>query len=380
MSNLSVLHIVPWFPSPINDIEGVFIVEHLKALNNHCKNEVLHVCFGKENKIDHHVIEDTINVTRITTKLIINKWKLKELIATRKIAKYLKLYNHNYDIINFHVAYPNAIGINELNKQYSNLKFIFTEHWSAYRMGFNLPKGHKGRSRIENIFNNNIPLIVVSRALGEDIRSFLGDYSKKYFVIPNVIDCKNFTYKPKNINSRFVFTSINNWNPMKNPIVLIQAFNLLLKKYSNVRLVLGGDGSLIPEMNKVISQLEINESVKLIGRLTKKEVINTLHHSNVYCQSSNYETFSVICAEALITGTPVIATNIGGMKDFINEKNGILVDDLDVNSWFLAMENKYLNYDSTKNELIAKECQSKFNSKAVGELYYSELMDLVNDK
>lgn len=380
MNKLSILHIVPWFPNSINNIEGVFIVEHIKALNNHCKNEVLHVCFGEENKLENYVDEHDINVTRITTKLLVNKWKIKELIATRKIAKYLKRNNHNYDVVNFHVAYPNAVGINQLTKKHPNLKFIITEHWTAYRMGFDLPKGHRGRTRIENIFNNDIPLFVVSNALGEDIRSFIGDSKRKYSVIPNVIDCKNFTYKPKKTNSNFIFSSINNWNPMKNPLVLIQAFNLLLKKYSNVRLILGGEGSLIPEMKDLIDELGINESIKLIGRLTKNEVVGTLHQSNVYCQSSNYETFSVICAEALITGTPVIATNIGGMKDFINEKNGVLVDDLSVNNWFLAMESKYLNYGSTNNESIAKECESKFNSKAVGELYYSNIKQFLDEE
>jgi glycosyltransferase involved in cell wall biosynthesis len=375
MKKISVLHIVPWFPNPDNKIEAIFIAEHLKALNNHCNNKVLHINFGKRNSFEKDNFEG-IEIDRITIKPLIDKWVIKERLATIKIINYLKAEKQHFDVVNFYITYPNAVSIHKIAVKFKTLKFCMMEQWSAYHTQFHLPKGNRGRSRIENIFKNNIPLFTVSKALGGDIQNFIGNSNKRFDVIPNCIDTTLFTYKEKIKRTDFVFCSINNWSVMKNPIVLINAFAKLKSKYQNVKLVLAGDGVLIPEMKQLVVELQIQNSVIIKGRVSKNEVVSQLQNANTYCQSSNYETFSAICIEALATGTPVLATNVGGMKDFINPTNGVLVDDLEVESWFKAMESNYLNYNKIDTFKIAEDCKSKFNSKAVGELYYSKLVQV----
>lgn len=379
MSKLRALHITPWFPKKGKTLEGIFIAEHIKALNTHCDNKVLHIEFGTKKKTETDTFE-TIKVDRLTLKPLFDKWIFKEKLAYKSIVKYLKANHQKFDVINFHITYPNAIYINKIVKLFPNIKFCMTEHWSAYHTEFNLPKNNKGRKRIENIFNNSIPLFTVSNALGKDIQNFIGNTNRSFEVIPNCINTDVFKYKTKVKTQEFIFASINNWSVMKNPIVLINAFSILQKSYDNVKLVLDGDGVLIKEMKQLVLDLKLESFVDFKGRISKTEVVDVLQQSNVYCQSSNYETFSAICIESLATGTPVIATKIGGMVDFINDTNGILVNDLEVNSWFNALEKMYLNYNQYNKKQIAEDCKSKFNSKAVGELYYSKLMDVFNEK
>jgi len=379
MSKIKVLHITPWFPNPNNKIEAIFVAEHLKALNKYTLNHVLHIQFGDKKNNETDVFE-TINIDRLTLKPFFNKWIFKEKSAYKAIVNYLYLNHKKYDIVNFYITYPNAIYIDKISKQFPNIKFCMMEQWSAYHTQFNLPKKNKGRKRIENIFNNNISLYTVSKALGKDIQNFISNKDRQFEVIPNCINTDVFKFKEKHHSEEFIFTSINNWSAMKNPIVLIKAFALLQNKYSNVKLVLAGDGVLIKEMKQLVSELKIENYVVFQGRISKEEVVKTLHKSNVYCQSSNYETFSAICIEALATGTPVIATEIGGMVDFIDDTNGILVKDLEVNRWFNALEKMFLNYNIYNKKQIAENCNAKFNSKAVGQLYYSKLLDLINEK
>ncbi len=379
MSKLKVLHITPWFPNPNNKIEAIFIAEHLKALNNYCDNHVLHIQFGNKKNTETDTFE-TIKINRITLKPLFDKWIFKEKLAYKSIEKYLKANHQKYDVINFYITYPNAIHINTIAKQFPTVKFCMMEQWSAYHTQFNLSKNNKGRNRIENIFNNTIPLFTVSSALGKDIQNFIDNTNRSFEVIPNCINTDVFKYKTEVKSKEFIFASINNWSVMKNPIVLIKAFSMLQKSYNNVKLVLAGDGVLIKEMKQLVLDLKLESFVDFKGRISKTEVVDVLQQSNVYCQSSNYETFSAICIESLATGTPVIATKVGGMVDFINDTNGILVDDLEVESWFLALEKMYLNYDNYNKKQIAEDCKAKFNSKAVGELYYSKLMNVFNEK
>ena len=379
MNTLSVLHIVPWFPDSERTIEGIFILEHIRSLNQHCKNKVLHISFGKTNSTRQENFEN-IAVDRITIKPIIDKWVIKEKRTKRVIQNYLDNVKDQFDIVNFYITYPNAIYINNFRERYPNLKFCLTEHWSAYHTSFNLEKGHKGRNRIESIFKNNIPLLTVSNALGNDIRNFIGNDSRPYKVVPNCIDKTVFNYKKKAASRTFTFTSVNTWSKMKNPFVLIEAFKLLSTKYDNVRMILAGNGILVPEMESLIQVNDLDSKISLPGRVPKDKIPELLAESDVYCQSSYYETFSVICVEALALGRPVVASNIGGMKDFINNNNGLLVDELEKEQWFDALEKIYLNYNTYDQEKISENCLELYDQNRVGKLFYDELMLIYNGK
>lgn len=376
MNQLRVLHITPWFPLSEQKMEGIFIAEHIRALSVHCHNHVLHAGFADKERIETGDQYLGINVDRILLKPVIDKWRIKELLIERRIRKYIRQNKGNYDIINFYIAYPNAIKLNTYLKLFKGIRFIITEQWSAYHTEFGLPKGHKGRKRIENIFRNEVPLFVVSNSLGKDIRHFIGNNERKFEVVPNIIKRSEFPFKPKEKSKTFRFTSVNSWSTMKNPFVLIEATEILWKKYPEIRMTLAGNGHFVPEMEKMIASKGLEEVIELPGRILKKKVPPLLHQTNVYCQSSHYETFSVICIEALSTGTPVIAHKVGGMTDFINASNGILVDDLETKSWAEALEKAYLNFDRFDPEQISLSCQETYDQEKVGELFFKRLIKI----
>jgi glycosyltransferase involved in cell wall biosynthesis len=161
---------------------------------------------------------------------------------------------------------------------------------------------------------------------------------------------------------------------VKNPEVLIEAFADLLNEFPDSKLILGGSGELIPTMTKLVNQLNLAEAVQFLGNLTRQEVATNLAQANVYCQSSHYETFSIICVEALAVGRPVIATKIGGMVDFIDETNGILVPELTKEAWFNAMKKMIHAYDQFDLEIISSEICNRYNSKTISTLYFNELV------
>jgi glycosyltransferase involved in cell wall biosynthesis len=375
MDKLRVLHITPWLPNEKKPSEGIFILEHISSLKPYCENEILYLYFGEKNSRDTF-LEENIRTTKISLKPFMNKWIFKEKSADRAVHEFLFENKGRFDIINFHIAYPNAIKIGNLKQRYPDLKFVITEHWTAYHQEFNLAKNSKGRQRIEAIFKHDIPIITVSKALKEDIENFTGTKQQKVFIVPNILRTDIFNYRPKIKTDNFIFASINNWNPMKNPLVLIHAFAELYQTNKQLQLVLGGEGVLIEEMEKLVKQLDLQHAITFTYKLTKQEVAVILHAADAYVQSSNYETFSVICAEAIACGTPVIVTKIGGMLDFIHEENGILVDDLKVSSWVNAMKKMLEKREQFDSEKIAHEAHDRFNKASVGHKYFTCLKEI----
>ncbi|WP_027420903.1 glycosyltransferase [Crocinitomix catalasitica] len=375
---MNILHIVPWFPNPDNKIEGVFIAKHIKSLAPHCKNSILHVRPGKYSKSETNLNYEGNNLTRITVKPIINKWRIKEIYLAKNIRNFLKEFGSNFDLVNFYIAYPNAINIEKFKSEFKSIKFCISEQWSAYHENFNLAENNKGRLRIANIFKHNIPINVVSNALGQDIRKFSNQPELEYNIIPNIVDHTHFNFTAKVENEQFTFCSINSWSTLKNPILLIDAFHLLYKKSPNISLILAGSGQLDETILNHVNELGLTNQIKIKGRINKEEVASLLKSTNVYCQSSNYETFSAICAEALACGTPVIATNIGGLKDFVNPDNGILVDEMTPKNWSEQMNKIMEQYDAFNKEAIAEEIAQKYNATEVGNIFFKALSQDLN--
>ncbi len=378
MSKLKVLHITPWFPNEDNQMEGVFVWEHVKSLNPFVENWVVHIKFGNKSSKKEDIIENT-PLTQITLKPIVDKWLFKEKKAAKLIDKIITTHQENCDLVNFHIAYPNAINIGELKKKFTDLKFVITEHWTAYHHNFNLAENSAGKKRMAAMFHHNIPVITVSNALAEDIQRFSNTTNYKSYIVPNIIRTDLFKYIAKDENVLFTFASINNWNTMKNPEILIQAFHQLTLKNDKVRLVLGGDGFLLPKMKEMVNNLNISDKVDFKGRISKEEVAKTLQASKAYVQCSNYETFSVITAEALATGTPVITTKIGGILDFVNDSNGILVEGMVVSDWTSALEEMIDNYKTFNFQEISATTQNRFNISAVGKSYFDVLTTICNE-
>ncbi len=374
MKKHQVLHIVSWFPSEENPNSGSFVLDHVKGLQNHCENTVLHIQFSAPKKSTKTEIYEEIKVIRISLKPFLNRWRIKEFLAQKAVGQFLKKNAAQFEAINFYGAYPNGIGIGKFKKKYPRISFSITEVWSAYHYNFNLPENSKGKRRIASIFSNKIPLFVVSSALGQDLRKFTNQPNLQYNILPNSLDSSLFNFTIPEKKSGMTFASINHWSRVKNPEVLIEAFADLLIEFPDSKLILGGSGELIPTIKNLVNQLNLTEAVQFLGNLTRQEVVTTLAQASVYCQSSHYETFSIICVEALAIGRPVIATSIGGMVDFIQETNGILVPEPTKEAWLNALKKMILDYDQFDLQKISTEICDRYNSKTISTLYFNELV------
>lgn len=127
-----------------------------------------------------------------------------------------------------------------------------------------------------------------------------------------------------------IITQVSRFDKWKNPMGVIRIFKEVKEK-ADVQLVLIGDiAADDPEGPKIYSQIAKEaENLNDIHIITKKDdiLVNALQRaSSVVFQNSIREGFALTVAEALWKGTPVIATNVGGIPlQVIHKKTGILI-------------------------------------------------------
>jgi glycosyltransferase involved in cell wall biosynthesis len=89
-------------------------------------------------------------------------------------------------------------------------------------------------------------------------------------------------------------------------------------------------GELDSKIKEEIEKLGIsqgwNSFIYFVGRKEEEELAELLQSSDAFVLFSNYETQAIVLLEAICCGTPVIATKTGGVAEYVNDKNGILIE------------------------------------------------------
>lgn len=154
--------------------------------------------------------------------------------------------------------------------------------------------------------------------------------SKKIAVIPNGLDLE--LYKPGTGvagNKIIVIGMQSRLVRIKDHMTLLEAFSGLLKKHTNdTRLLLriAGDGDYYQPLVDKASALGLGTAVEFTGMLNEKELVEFLRSLNIYVHASLGETMSTAIMQAMAFGLPVIASDVKGIHNMIEDGvTGILV-------------------------------------------------------
>lgn len=379
---LRVLHITNWYPNHWNTYEGIFVKEQFDAFCSVTSAQLVNVQV-REGKslfsLKHFRYNEREEAYFILTS--ITRFRIIELLTSLLLLYVLyKKRANKFNILHVHVAYPLLLYY-KLWKRFLKIPVVISEHWTAYHYNFNLIKGSKGHNRIRSIFSNGLPLITVSRALQKDIVLFAERNDFKKYVLPNIIDLNVFRFlnvseKDENPDKLFSFFVINLWRSLKNPFPLLEAFKELLPHYK-LNLLIGGYGELLPEMEKFVKVQSLQNSITFLGKMSKEQIAETLSGVDAYLFSSNYETFSVACAQALCCGVPLIGPSIDAIREYAGEEDGIFIEQNTKEEWLKGIADFIVRSQFFNKENIAKRATNRFSLSAFKKDYLSIMEDVV---
>lgn len=123
---------------------------------------------------------------------------------------------------------------------------------------------------------------------------------------------------------QLVIGSIGRLSPEKGFDLLIKAMSELIKKGINVKLVIAGEGPEKNNLQNLIDDLGISDSVSLLGYC--QDTISFYEALDIFVLSSHREGLPNVVLEAMAIGVPVVATNVDGVPKIITDgADGLLV-------------------------------------------------------
>ncbi len=115
-------------------------------------------------------------------------------------------------------------------------------------------------------------------------------------------------------------------HPTKGQDVLLQAIARLKDRFPNSVFEFVGDGPCKAECEKLAADLGIADRCRFVGRLSHDEVLRRMAASSVSVVPSRSECFGLVNIESLAMGTPVIASDVGGIGEIFEDgEQGFLV-------------------------------------------------------
>jgi len=361
-----VLSIAHWFPNENNPSNGIFIKKHLEAIDSITELLIVDFSISYSKSIYTKKVfrsKNDLKILHIHIKSRFYKYLYYSLIfqtyILNKALKKEKISVDNFDLIVSNVIFPSGIIGYKLANKYKK-PLILIEHWSYF--GAFLKKDIHRKKGVKTLEYTD-SIIVVS----EILKSIVIEYCnpEKVMVIPNIISNQFQFLKSKElIDNTISFLAISSWKKPKNPFFYINALEeLTLKKiYPKFKLILIGEGPQLDE----IKEMKLNFSIEYIGNVKNEELPNYFENANYFLHGSDFETFSIVGIEALMTGTPVICSPVGVLNEVINESNGIICEN-NIESWKIGIEKAFkTEYDFDE---IAEGQKDKFTKEHVTSLF-----------
>jgi glycosyltransferase involved in cell wall biosynthesis len=236
------------------------------------------------------------------------------------------VFKNKSDVIHIHWAIPTGL-VGVCVGSLLRKPLIVTVHGSDLRMA--VERHGFLRKVFMYVCKKTTHLNCVSEAQKKEIER-LGVMVDKMSVIPMGID-DAFLEMGKNRKielNKHPFTILSNRNllPMYNVSLLIRAIPIVLKEEPQTKFLIAGDGAEKEALEREVKNLNINSSVKILGRVPHEEMPGLLSQSDIYVSTSPFDGTSVSLLEAMGSGAFPIVTDIPSNREWIADgDNGFLV-------------------------------------------------------
>ena len=259
----------------------------------------------------------------------------------------------------------------------SGANYIITSRRGLIKLNY-LKKKWRTFDKISNFLSDKI--VVNAEAIIDEMLALDSVNPNKVICIRNGINIEKFRIKNYDRNyirsqfglleSEFAWVKVANFSNIKGHKDLITSFKNLDPKYQAKLFLVGKDIGSLDELKTLVFKYGLQDRIKFLG--FREDIPEILLSMDGYICASHTEGFSNAILEAMASGLPIIATNVGGNSEIItNEITGLLFKPKDkngiINTMIKIMENNPLSEKLSKEAL--KTVNEKYSTKKMVESY-----------
>jgi glycosyltransferase involved in cell wall biosynthesis len=230
------------------------------------------------------------------------------------------------------------------------------------------PKKYSRWQYARGILNNKASAIIyVSEALRQTGKAN-GLSPRSDAVIHNSVNTHVFQPNPdKREDNGFSILAVGRMTPVKGYPVLLEAFaefTRCLEKPTCLTIV--GDGLLRPALEAQAAELGIASQVRFIGAVAPEQVPAYYQASDLFCLPSFSEGLPCVAVEAMACGKPVVASNVGGVSEVVDDQSGIMVapgDPKALSQALLAATSRNWDPDIIRHKIVEEFSWSRWTEK-----------------
>jgi glycosyltransferase involved in cell wall biosynthesis len=381
-----ILFLASWYPSRVNKVLGVFVKRKAEAMTRLCEVALIYVVDDILLKDKTYDLVSSMENNVFTTRVYFKKSTNNIVNMLLYNIRYIKSYYFGWREIKSKWGRPDLVHANVIDrsgyiallfKLLKGISYVITEHSTPdvdYLRGISNTTKIPLRFLKKTVIKNCSFLNVDSHPSLEYLRK--AGFEGNFGVIPNIVELEDKYLSLKQLakpKERKSAVHISILNKRKNVADIIHAFgyiyNELNRKDWDLQII--GEGSEKENLIKLADELGVlNKCVFFKGLVTEEKKLEILTNSDFHILNSDDEGFSVVTAEAILYGIPVIATKCGGPEDFVNEITGVLIERKkleELKKAILFMLDNSWKYNKTKLHEFGK---SMFSPEIIGDKTY----------
>ncbi len=377
-----VLIISKWYPTRNYSSAGIFVRRHALAALPYSDVAVLHA--ESDSSVKGWKIEESVSTYEGLPEYIY--FYAKEITGIPSLDKALKFIQYFRCISRGFRRMTRELGVFDLVhatvllrtglfayflKLTKGIPYIITEHWTGYLSpapgkSDHRPSGFR-KWCLKRVIRAASCICPASDDLGQAMRS-LG-LNNRYQTIHNVVDTSFFSPLPGNRNAGKIslVTVAMMLDEHKNISGILRVLARLKNEGIDFEHRFIGRGSDQKKFISLSQYLGLENQVVFDGQQPAEIVAEAMRNADAFVLFSHYENLPCVIIEAFASGIPVIATDVGGIREMItNSKLGELISSNDEEQLYNAIKKVISRKGAYDKSYISAYAESQFGMDVIG--------------
>jgi glycosyltransferase involved in cell wall biosynthesis len=353
-----------WYPSVEEPISGIFVREAARAIARFNDVAVLyaHPVTGRRPPRPSDALEDGLRTVRVPFRA----WPTPSASLPLRLRALVRGHRHlvrtgfTPDVLQAHVYLAGAGAV--LIARRTGVAVVVVEHLGSFVQDTVAPRQ---RLLAKMVYEAADLVCPVSVALGHRLAALAP--RARLLTVPSQVDTARFhppVTAPARLGpARLLVVAL--LRPVKGVEYLLHAL-AIVRARRPVALDVAGDGPNRPELEALARRLGLQDAVRFLGRQSASRIAELMRGADLLVVPSLSENLPVVIIEAQATGLPVVASDVGGVRELVDERSGQLVPAADPAALAAAIEAVLARptaYDRTAISIRAKE---SFGFEAIG--------------